>query len=385
MLRFGPCPESIMKTLPSGRSLLRVSRGILLRALAETFIWFSCRLCRLLTIAGGVAMLMSSSRETGTLLRLGRLLTAVASTMAGSSSVVPALAKVIPENVSGVIDYAQLCIINNARDILRDHFRTGGHRESGNCECKHAPEKAPQAEAEAEPSTRSKNHGASSATSSFQSTNSANQTNNSYRSSSCNDASDRFDQAFASGHSFHNAFGRRQLEPDGLRWRVSLLCACFFLLLLATTFVSDTFAMTSDFVRNGFKVEQNNHGACVVTQGKFELPAVSKLRKNDRCTDAQWYHNNFALRTPHNFESSSRDLRTEIDAERYQKAIEFSQKRLAELALTLADPTIGMRDRQFAVSSQTTQLKFLQENQDNLKYVQKQPGLDWLPVTTRSP
>ncbi len=147
----------------------------------------------------------------------------------------------------------ELKTINNARDILRDHFRTGGHKESGNCECRHSREKAPQAEPEAEQSTRSKNQGASNATSSYQSTNSANQTNDNYKSSSCNDTSNHFDQAFASGHPFHNAFRKRQLEPDGLRWRVSLLCAFFFLLLLATTVVSDVFAMTSEFMRNGFK------------------------------------------------------------------------------------------------------------------------------------
>jgi hypothetical protein len=60
-----------------------------------------------------------------------------------------------------------------------------------------------------------------------------------------------------------------------------------------------------------------------------------------------------------------------MDVERYQKAIEYSQKRLAELALILSDPTISMRDRQFAVSGQATQLKFLQESQENLKYAQQ--------------
>jgi hypothetical protein len=57
-----------------------------------------------------------------------------------------------------------------------------------------------------------------------------------------------------------------------------------------------------------------------------------------------------------------------LDIERYQKAIEFSQKRLLELDLALVDLNISVRDRQFASSGQATQLEFSRENQDNLTY-----------------
>ncbi len=258
--------------------------------------------------------------------------------------------------------------INNARDILRDHFRNGGHRESGNCDCRPAPEKAPQTETGSEQSARSHNQQANSASSSFQSANAGSGTNDNYKSSSCNDTSDRSGQAFASGNPFHNAFRRRHRESDGLRWRVSLLCAFTFLLLLVTTVVSDVFAVTNAFVRNGFKVGQTNHEPRVEKASDFE-GAVSQLKQNNRCADAQWYHGNFAVRPPHDSGVTAQDLRTtKEDIERYEQAIKFSHKKLTELALILADPNISMRDRQFAVSGQATQLKFLQESQNNLKY-----------------
>ena len=60
-----------------------------------------------------------------------------------------------------------------------------------------------------------------------------------------------------------------------------------------------------------------------------------------------------------------------MTVEHYQKAIEFSQWKLAEAAPKLTDTDISMRDRQCAFSDQTTERNFLKLNQDNLNYAQQ--------------
>jgi hypothetical protein len=77
------------------------------------------------------------------------------------------------------------------------------------------------------------------------------------------------------------------------------------------------------------------------------------------------------IRTQDQQKQSDQDLTSaRLDVERYQKSIEFSQKKLVELDLALADPSISGRDRQFAFSGQATQLEFLRENQGNLRYAE---------------
>jgi hypothetical protein len=87
---------------------------------------------------------------------------------------------------------------------------------------------------------------------------------------------------------------------------------------------------------------------------------------------SRWAYQQLVARVEEQKKLSAQDLNNaRMDVERYQKAIEFSQKRLADAEIKLADPTIGEHDRQFATSGQATQLKFLQENQENLRIAQQ--------------
>jgi|GEM_PF-6074354 len=264
--------------------------------------------------------------------------------------------------------------INSARDILQDHFRNGGHTESGNCDCRRAPEAVPQTEPDAAQSARSKDRRSSESFSGFQSSDSTSRKKDSDNSTASGATSNSFGQEVGNGHQFHNPFRRRSSDSSDLRRLVSLLCALFFLILLVTTAVSDVLAMTGAFLRNGFRVGQTNHEFRAANPGDFERP-VSQLRQDNCSTDARWYHDNFAVLPPHDSKPTAQDLRAaNEDIKRYTSYIAFSQKKLAEIDASLANPGIGALDRRFALPEQEIQTKFLNENQENLKYARRRLG-----------
>jgi Fe-S cluster biosynthesis and repair protein YggX len=81
--------------------------------------------------------------------------------------------------------------------------------------------------------------------------------------------------------------------------------------------------------------------------------------------------------------------RSEVD--RYEKAIARSQSVLAEAEAKLAAPSISINEQKFALADQENHRKYLQENQESLKFAQQRlaelegasPGADLVPAEPR--
>jgi hypothetical protein len=200
------------------------------------------------------------------------------------------------------------------------------------------------------------------------------------------------------GRAVHNAFRKDDRHKhEAVRRKISLWCGAAFVLLLSILMASD--GLTQPILQREKAFNGSNDGRCqnkqltddwITYQNDKAQVAYTLLRRQPTVGDTnQWRppflsdrpgadslselsYQQLVVRAQEQQRQSDQALSSaNMDVERYQKAIEFSQKRLAELALILADPTISMRDRQFAVSGQATQLKFLQESLENLKYAQQ--------------
>jgi curved DNA-binding protein CbpA len=256
--------------------------------------------------------------------------------------------------------------INNARDILRDHFRTGGHKEAGHCDCRYAPEEAAQASAEW--NRGSKTHRTSNDSGGFQSSNSANHAESTTQSTYSSDTRNCSGEDVANGQQFHNAFRRSRNDDADLRKLASILCALSFLLLLVSTAVSDVFALSSAYLRSSFKVGQHIRTPFL----NNEADKISSLSQNNPSADGQWYHNKFALNDLREFGPKAEVLRAAREnMERYSGYIAFSEKKLAEVEIILATPGISASDRRYAFSDREIQTKFLKESQENLKFARQ--------------
>jgi hypothetical protein len=186
-------------------------------------------------------------------------------------------------------------------------------------------------------------------------------------------------------------------KQESLRWKISIGCAAIFALLLCVSVISD--AVEKPIL----SAQKALYGPKNCTDENKQLSDEWRSYQNDKVQVAytllrrepvlgetyQWRppfvsddrgayrlsrraYQQLVARVEEQKRQSAQDLsNARMDVERYQKAIEFSKKRLSDAAIKLADPNIGARDRQFAMSDQATQLKFLQENQVNLRYAQQ--------------
>ncbi len=117
------------------------------------------------------------------------------------------------------------------------------------------------------------------------------------------------------------------------------------------------------------KVGQNKFESGLANSGDCPYPAPSRLSQDNRCTDSQWFHHNFALRPSHEPSSTAQELRTaNEDIDRYSGYIAFTERRLVEVGNILATPGISTLDRRFALSDRETKTKFLHESQENLEF-----------------
>jgi curved DNA-binding protein CbpA len=294
----------------------------------------------------------------------------------------------------------ELKAINSARDLLKDHFVKGGHKETGPCSCRadsgqqsaqskqnaHGPGPGPDRTNDREGTKREQEASRKREADS--------------RRSSAEDGANRADQAAKAAHeqTMHNAFrkGHHQ-NHDSVRWRISLGCAAIFVLSSIVLIVSDGLEQPiissqkaiygpkddndeSKQLSDEWRSYQNDKAQVAYTllrrepvsgeTSQWRPPFVS----NDRSAYwlSRWAYQQLVVRVEEQTRKSAQDLsNARMDVERYQNAIEFSQKRLADAEAKLADSTISALDRQFATSDQATQFKFLQENQVNLKYAQQ--------------
>jgi curved DNA-binding protein CbpA len=304
-------------------------------------------------------------------------------------------------NEEGKLEAEQeLKAINGARDLLKDHFVKGGHKETGPCACRvesgqqsaqskqsaHGPGPGPGRSNNTEGTRREEE--------------ATRKRDGDSRRHSAEEAAHKAEQAAKAAHeqTMQNAFRKgNHKDHDSLRCRISLGCAAMFVILLIVLIVSDGLEQPilsgqkaiygpsvdtdeSKQLSDEWRSYQNDKAQVAFTLLKREsvFGETSEWRppfiSNDRSAYwlSRWAYQQLVARVEEQKRQSAQDLNNaKMDVERYQKTIEFSQKRLADAEAKLADPTISARDRQFATSDQATQLKFLQENQVNFKYSQQ--------------
>lgn len=287
--------------------------------------------------------------------------------------------------------------INNAKDLLKEHFKSGQHKETGSCDCRSGAtaEQQPRQPGSSGPGRKAKTT-AESRQEEFDAKFRDEERNKRAQ----EEEKQRAEQAAKQAHeeTVKTAFsqeGQRNTEP--LRWKICIGSAAVSVLLM---FVPGLAYLVEQPILAGQNVIYGQHGESEQRRKLSEdwrnyqndkaqlastlMPQISgssdttswrpPFVSNDASADyfSRQAYQQLVVKVEEQKKQHAMDVykaRGEVD--RYEKAIERSQSVLADAEAKLADPNTGLPQQRMAQMDQESHRRYLHENQDSLNAAQQ--------------
>lgn len=295
--------------------------------------------------------------------------------------------------------------INNAKDVLKSHFESGEHRETGTCACRSG---AGQQAAGASPSghggpgpgpRRTRN------TEEQQREDEAARTRDDERRQRTEEearqrAAEQAEQAAQAAHEKAVATAFRDENDrklDSLRWKLSIGCGVAFVLIGLVPIVSDALLKPvisgedlvlkhrpdeaqSKQVNDGWQAYLNDKQyvatSVLKTQASnFDVSAwAPPFISSDRGADylSQDAYRQLVGKPQEEQKQHDQDVyNARMDVDRYQNTIAECQKRIAEAQAKVDNPNYAILDQKYAASDVARFQRLLNEAQEGFQYSQK--------------
>ena len=287
--------------------------------------------------------------------------------------------------------------INNAKDLLKEHFKGGQHKEAGTCDCRSAvtAEQQPRQPGSSGPGRKAKTT-AESRQEEFD----AKFRDEARNKRAQEEAQRAQEDAAKKAHEETVKTAVReesQRSTESLRWKICIGSAAVSVLLM---FVPGIAYLVAQPILAGQNVIYGQHGQSELSKKLAEdwqsyqndkaqvastlMPQLSggsdttswrpPFISNDRSAD--YFSNQAYQELVVKVEDKKKQHAMEVykarsDVDRYQKAIERSQSVLADAESKLADHNTGLPQQRMAQMDQENHRRYLQENQDSLRVAQQ--------------
>ncbi len=287
--------------------------------------------------------------------------------------------------------------INNAKDLLKEHFKSGQHKETGSCDCRSGAtaEQQPRQPGSSGPGRKAKTT-AESRQEEFDAKFRDEERNKRAQEEAQRAQEDAAKKAHE--ETVKTAVNEEsQRSTESLRWKICIGSAAVSVLLM---FVPGLAYLVEQPILAGQNVIYGQHGQSEQSKKLVDdwqsyqndkaqvasilMPQLSggsdttswrpPFISNDRSAD--YFSNQAYQELVVKVEEKKKQHAMEVykarsDVDRYQKAIERSQSVLADAEAKLADPNTGLAEQRMAQMDQESHRRYLQENQDSLRAAQQ--------------
>ena len=290
--------------------------------------------------------------------------------------------------------------INNAKDLLKDHFKGSQHKETGACDCRAGVGSSEQAQSARQPGSSGPARKAKTTAESKREESEAQFRDDERSKRAAEEERQQAEQAAKQAHeeTIKTAFSQEsQRNTEPLRWKICIGSAAVSILLM---FVPGLAYLVEQPILAGQNVIYGQHGES--EQGRklsedwrnyqndkaqvastlipqlsgssdttsWRPPFISKDRSADYFSNQAYQE--LVVKVEEKKKQHAMDVyKARSDVDRYQKAIERSQSVLVEAEAKLANPNTGLPQQRMAQMDQESHRRYLQENQDSLKAAQQ--------------
>lgn len=290
--------------------------------------------------------------------------------------------------------------INNAKDLLKNHFKSNQHKETGACDCHAGAGSAEQAQSARQPGSSGPGRKAKTTAETRREESEAQFRDDERSKRAAEEERQQAEQAAKQAHeeTIKTAFSQEsQRNTEPLRWKICIGSAAVSILLM---FVPGLAYLVEQPILAGQNVIYGQHGESEQSRKLSEdwrnyqndkaqvastlMPQISgssdttswrpPFVSNDASADyfSRQAYQQLVVKVEEQKKQHAMDVykaRGEVD--RYEKAIERSQSVLADAEAKLADPNTGLPQQRMAQMDQESHRRYLQENQDSLKAAQQ--------------
>lgn len=290
--------------------------------------------------------------------------------------------------------------INNAKDLLKAHFKSSEHKEAGTCDCRSGSGTAEQAQSARQPGSTGPGRKAKTTAESRREEWEAQFRDQERSSRAEEEQKQRAEQAAQQAHeeTVKTAFGQEaQRNTELLRWKICIGSVAVSILLM---FVPGIAYLVEQPILAGQNVIYGQYGESDQSRKLSEdwqsyqndktqvastlMPQLSggtdtsswrpPFVSNDAGADyfSRQAYQQLVVKVEAQKKQHAMDVyKARSDVDRYQKAIERSQSVLADAAAKLADPNAALTEQRITLADQADHRRYLQENQENLRIAQQ--------------
>jgi len=289
--------------------------------------------------------------------------------------------------------------INSAKDLLKEHFKSGQHKESGTCDCRTAAGASGEAQSRQPGSSGPGRRAKTTAESRKEEFEAKFRDEERSRRAEAEEKQRSEQDAAKKAHeeTVKTAFSEEsQRSTESLRWKICIGSAAVSVLLM---FVPGLAHLVEQPILAGQNVIYGQKGESGESRklaeewrdyqndkarvASFVMPQLSRSDTEgwrppfvSGDANADYYSRQAYQELVVKVEAQKKQHAMEVykarsDVDRYEKAIERSKSVLAEAEAKLSDPNAALIDQRVTLADQADHRRYLQENQENLRLAQK--------------